>query len=373
MVYFVGKSDKLQSYTNYLEAKSGALADILSQLAFYRGAQVQNMFADYANGNETTQEDVTKTAAAFDSAGLYQQAEWLENDGTLYVLCAWFLRGGNAGHRPDLPAFFNGTSLKNDRIYFTANAVSPHDDPGKLARQAEENAKMQALLYLGGSVRYIDTDYRYTTESGTKTSEKTAFEAGLQVTSRINAQNISFRKEAHHTQKESDLRYHYYGLYSIGANAGTAGTVADYECFSYIAQAVDDGNNVENKKTIHFNGSRFNYDSPGRIPSTVDAGVPEFINNGYKNASEEYLVGVGTARTISREIQNLMAQNRAMVDLARQTSTVIQSTERITSADSKLTISGALKIRDELDGGGLGWHLWELSKEDAARASGGKP
>jgi hypothetical protein len=367
MVYFVGKSDKLRSNTNYLEAKSGALADILSQLALYRGAQIQSVHISYEkNGNE---ENVIQIKAAnIDSAGLYQRAEWLGNDGTLYVLCAWSLRGGNAGLRPDLPAFFANTSLKNDRIYFTANAVSQQDDPDELARRAEENAKMQALLYLGGSIDCLFNDYiqeNAETEIG-------SFQAAIRVNSRINMQRISFKKESSRMQKESDLNHHYYGLYSIDANAGTAEKIPVYECFSYFAQTGHNGNSItENKKAIHFNGSRFTYDSPGRIPSVVGPYIPDFAKT--SQSDDKYIRDLGTARSISPEIQNLTAQCRAARGLVSAISVSVTGTVETSQIKSGLTLSGALKIKDELAGDGTSWQLWELSKADAARIGGGKP
>jgi hypothetical protein len=367
MVYFVGKSDTLQGNTNYLEAKSGALADILSQLALYKGAQIKSVSTYYEkNGNR---ESVTQIKAAnIDSAGLYQRAEWLGNDGTLYVLCAYSPRGGNAGLRPDLPAFFANTSLKNDRIYFTANAVSRQDDPDELARRAEENAKMQALLYLDGSVDCLFGNYNQ--ENAETVSG--AFQAAIKVNSRINTQRISFKKESSRIQKESDLNHHYYGLYSIDSNAGTAEKIPAYECFSYAAQTVDDGNSVtENKKAIHFNGSRFTYDSPGRIPSALNADIPDFVTK--SQSDDTYIREIGAARSISPEIQNLAAQCRAMAGLAFGISSSVRGTAAETTQTSELSLSGALKIKDERAGDGTSFQLWELSKADAARASGGKP
>jgi hypothetical protein len=68
-----------------------------------------------------------------------------------------------------------------------------------------------------------------------------------------------------------------------------------------------------------------------------------------------------------------MAQNRAVSDLARQITAYLALRGSVTESSSGLTLSGALKIRDELAIDGRGWQLWELSKEDADRATGGKP
>jgi hypothetical protein len=370
-VYFVGKSDKLGGDTSYLEAKSGAVADILSQFAVYKGVQIQSMFTDYTGDkNSNFTENVRKiTAANIDSAGLYQQAEWLGNDGTLYVLytCPIGNGRGNAVPKPDLPEFFNHVALRNDRIYFTAHASSRNNNVEELSGQAEENAKMQALFWLGGNIAYIDTEY--VQESNDDLSE--VFNAAIRFTSRINIQNITFREEANHKQREDDLRYHYYGLYSISGNAGTAGKIQEYECFSYFVEEVANGNI---KKNINFSGNRYVYDKPaGSSPQTVSTGgVPDFIN---ALPPDDCIWSISTANTASVEIKNLMAQGRALQDMARQLSTIrnnmnmdaTNAGETITTMLSDIiTLRSAVKIKDEVTGDNTSWHVWELSKEDAA-------
>jgi len=40
IIYFVGKSERAGNYKNYLEAKAGALMDILTQFSIYKSANV---------------------------------------------------------------------------------------------------------------------------------------------------------------------------------------------------------------------------------------------------------------------------------------------------------------------------------------------
>jgi hypothetical protein len=363
-VYFVGKSDKPENNTSYLEAKSGAVADILSQFAVYKGVRVQSMFTEHTDGKENIYENARKiTAGNIDSAGLYQQAEWLGNDGTLYALYTYPVGNGerNAVPKPDLPEFFSHVALRNDRIYFTAHASSRNNNVEELSGQAEQDAKMQVLFWLGGTIAYTDEEYVMESNDSITTE---AFKAAVRFTSQINTQNIAFREEANYKQREDDLRYHYYGLYSISGNAGTSGRIQEYGYFNYFVEK-DSGGNIE--KNINFNGTMYAYDKPAGISlHNVSAGeTPDFIN---APSPDDCLWGIGIANTASLEIKNFMAQGRALQSLSSQVHSTGQAMSSAHEASAKAlsdnTLHSAVKIKDEVTGDNTSWHLWELSKED---------
>jgi hypothetical protein len=371
VVWFVGKSDWMTEDMSYLEAKSGALADVLTQFMFFNAAEVRNTITgnETKRGNNTKSvtESATHVTGMMGTAGLYQQAEWIGPDGTIYVLYIYPLYSHE--FKPDMPSVFSNISLQKDRIYFIGNAVSPDSNMEALSRQAEQNARMQMLLWLGGSLaneykeyEKYDGDYNFL--------EPSSFEASLRFTSQLNQQALSLRQDHSIAQKETDLSYHYYGLYSISSTV-TPGRSPAYEFFTYYARstATQTANNVS--ISANFNGNRYRREIfPARSSVTNDE-WPEWVDD---FPPEDVLWGIGTAVTKSLVVQNLEAQVHAVVDIARQISTTLKATmtqdddlmleETNSVMETDVDTSNVKKRRDTVTSDGITWHLWEYPKSE---------
>jgi len=379
MTFFVGKSEKMENYENYLEAKAGALADILMQFSIFKGAEVQQMTRDYQVGSEVDQskilsfkEDMATITTANSCIGLFQQAEWMVDDGTLYVLYT-YSSVARTNPIPDFPVFFKNHLMQNNRIYFTAMSVSStHID----SQQAEQNAKMQALLWSGANITSLFRDYSAKSEDDPG-SNSSFFEAGIKCTSTVNFQSLSFQEESRHIHTENGKNY-FYGLYSI-STARRPSNIAEYECFSYYASSGDD----TLTKSININGNLFNRDKPYTVAHTRNTTfrMPQSINNAVINVPRNAIVGVGRDRNSSFEIQNLRASVLAIAEISikmnawvqemirdytvgsdTNAETTLSFIEPMTVALSKSNLIGAFKTHDVLSEDNSSWHVWQLGK-----------
>jgi hypothetical protein len=123
-------------------------------------------------------------------------------------------------------------------------------------------------------------------------------------------------------------------------------------------------------------------------PAPVLGGVPQFVNDAYRNASEDVLIGIGTYK-IGSDMSKMstgltFAQTRARADISRQLTTIIKDMitdytatneldpdaslsfqENITQALSKADLKGAKIVTSNTDNGLL-WVVMEYSKSAAA-------
>jgi hypothetical protein len=128
--------------------------------------------------------------------------------------------------------------------------------------------------------------------------------------------------------------------------------------------------------------------APAQSSAPSLGGVPQFVNDAYKNASEDVLVGVGTYK-IGNDASKMSAgktyaETRARADLSRQLQTIIKNMiidyqanseldpkaalsfqEEITQALSRADLKGAKIIEMQTDSGIL-WLVMEYSKSAAA-------
>jgi hypothetical protein len=156
-------------------------------------------------------------------------------------------------------------------------------------------------------------------------------------------------------------------------------TIPVYDCFAY---SITYNNNEEIEsfeKHIYFLGNRFSQTRPYAIlPETRHSGIPEEIRNILRFAPEDVLLGLGVEKNSSRELKNKRAAVRAVAELARQTSAMVQNIlrdytegeegleinleENISSATSSFTFSGLLKVLDIVSEDNNHWHAWQLPK-----------
>ena len=396
MVYFVGKSERAENYENYLEAKAGALMDVLMQFSIYKGAKIEQLIKDQIeqlikeqddeSTNLSSLESVIRLSANNNSAGLYQQAEWMAKDGILYVLYSFSSVSGNKTNpRQDLTSF-RDFQLVKDRIYFTAMAVANNAE--ELPALAEQSAKMDVLIWLGADISGSFNDYVKEEGKVQKTDIDSSFEAALKCTSQINLESLSFNKEQH-SQIEKDKKYHYYGLYSI--SAAKFKNAKEYECFSYYTKSKYGTKLSESfEKQVNFNGSRFTRNKPYAMNKPyIDGTVPQAVKDAVKDTyrgDEHLLVGVGDDKNTSAEIQNMRAAISAIAEIGRQTSAIVKSMSEnyapqsgieekgkessikleksisITQMFSNVSISKAVKIHDELNKDAALWQVWSAPK-----------
>jgi hypothetical protein len=134
-----------------------------------------------------------------------------------------------------------------------------------------------------------------------------------------------------------------------------------------------------------------NGDDPAPYQYTPPAlgNVPQFVNDAYRNASEDVLIGVGTYR-IGDDMSKMntgmtFAQTRARADIARQMQTIIRDMVTDYAATSELDPAATLSFqenitqaltRSDLRGArivtsntlnGLLWVVMEYSKSAAAQ------
>jgi hypothetical protein len=126
--------------------------------------------------------------------------------------------------------------------------------------------------------------------------------------------------------------------------------------------------------------------APARVP--VLGNVPQFVNDAYRNASEDVLIGIGTYK-IGNDMSKMstgmtFAQTRARADISRQLTSIMKDMitdyvatseldadaslsfqENITQALSKADLKGAKIVTSNTDNGLL-WVVMEYSKSAAA-------
>jgi hypothetical protein len=118
----------------------------------------------------------------------------------------------------------------------------------------------------------------------------------------------------------------------------------------------------------------------------VPNSFPEFVKKAVRNAPEDVLVGIGTARLASLSQSRTVAATRARAEISRQLETMVQDMvrdyqassevdpgsavsfqENITVALSKTTLTGAAIVDEDGDENGNWWTVVMLSKTDVAR------
>ena len=118
----------------------------------------------------------------------------------------------------------------------------------------------------------------------------------------------------------------------------------------------------------------------------VPNSLPDFVKKAVKNAPEDVLVGIGTAKLASLSQSRTVAGTRARAEISRQLNTMIQDMvrdyqassevdpksaisfqENITVALSQTTLSGAAVVDEDGDTNGNWWTVVMLSKSDVAR------
>jgi len=361
-IYFVGKSERAGNYKNYLEAKAGALMDILTQFSIYKGANVNYYLQNYGPVDISSVSVISKIVSSFSSTGLYQQSEWMADDGCLHVLYAYSL-DGIKNPMPDYFENLNNFQIENKRIYFTAMSVSPYNT-GELPVQAEQNAKMQALLWLGVDIKeqlsmHLEENFVF-------------YEGLLQGKSKTNLESLSFREEARYIQKEQDNKYHFYGLYSI--NDTIPESLAEYECLTYALIYNNDNSRESFNKDISFIGYRFLQDKPfPALKNTKITGKHPLNGPFYEN----YFIGILEAENTSVELGNIMTTMHTCHDLAGYINTVISSMIREEKGNDGIiyyetfyksqissTISNYKKNHEVVSEDGTLWQTWEISRDE---------
>ncbi|MDR3302583.1 MAG: hypothetical protein LBT01_08695 [Spirochaetaceae bacterium] len=114
--------------------------------------------------------------------------------------------------------------------------------------------------------------------------------------------------------------------------------------------------------------------------------VPQFVRDAVKNASEDMLVGIGTARLATLSQSRTMSAARGRAEIARQLDTLIKDmirdyqasseldsksalafAETITVSLSQSRLQGASVVNEDMDKSGNYWTVVQMSKEDAAK------
>ena len=369
LVYFVGKSDRAANYENFLEAKAGAIIDVLFQFSMYKGADVNTMIEEYtaeaeADAREVSfQQETARILSLNECTGLYQQAEWMDGDGILYLLCS-YAPGGRSNPLPDLSDAYEKISFNNDRTYFAAMAVSSQDN-AELAIMAEQSAKMQSLLWLGANISVEIGDYTAATDNNEIGVEH--FSGDFTVRSRINyTPALSFREESRRTLKGQDNKFYFYGIYSI-SNAMIE-RITEYDFFSYSVKYSNSSQEGEAfQKLINFNGKLFSRDKPYtsmQVTAEVLHEIPESVLDFRRNAPENCILGIGIDKNASREMQMLRAGARAVSQLTQAINSTVyfQPEENISTMLSPVSIAQVYKVINVLAENNSTWQVWWVTK-----------
>ncbi|GHV89588.1 hypothetical protein AGMMS50268_00910 [Spirochaetia bacterium] len=181
VVYFVGKSAQGGS-ENYLEAKGSAIADVLTQFTLYKEVKIRSMVSGYElEGGETPErissyERVsTILGGNINTGGLYQCEEYADPQGTVFV---------RFGYHKNSPVFERFAEVpkeiseywepSKDKVYFLIIVWSTNRNAQELRALAKEDAALQASLWLGSSLSFMQEQYSKTEE---KNGEKTDMES----------------------------------------------------------------------------------------------------------------------------------------------------------------------------------------------------
>ena len=121
--------------------------------------------------------------------------------------------------------------------------------------------------------------------------------------------------------------------------------------------------------------------APANDGRKVDSRIPQFVRDAVKNAPEDALIGIGTARMASLNQSRTISSTRARAELSRQMDTIIQDMvrdytssseidhsaaisfqENITVALSKARLQGASIVNEDIDEAGNYWTIVMLNK-----------
>jgi len=123
-------------------------------------------------------------------------------------------------------------------------------------------------------------------------------------------------------------------------------------------------------------------DDSGRA---VSGGVPQFVRDAVRNAPEDALIGVGTARSATLSASRTNASTRARAEISRSLnsmisdmivdytagsevdhSAVLSFQENITTALSRSTLVGSVVVDEDQDKDGNYWVVIMIGKNSAA-------
>jgi hypothetical protein len=115
-------------------------------------------------------------------------------------------------------------------------------------------------------------------------------------------------------------------------------------------------------------------------------GIPQFVKDAVKNAPENALVGIGTAKLASISQSRTMSATRGRAEISRQLDTLIKDMvrdyqassevdpksaiafqENITVALSQSRLQGASVVEEDMDDAGNYWTVVMLSKAEVAK------
>ncbi|MDR1837294.1 MAG: hypothetical protein LBQ89_06505 [Treponema sp.] len=118
----------------------------------------------------------------------------------------------------------------------------------------------------------------------------------------------------------------------------------------------------------------------------VDGRVPQFVRDAVRNAPEDALVGIGTARSATLNQSRTISATRARAELSRQMDTIIRDMvrdytagsevdhsatlsfqENITVALSRSRLQGASVVDEDIDEAGNYWTVVMLGKSRAVQ------
>jgi predicted small lipoprotein YifL len=80
----------------------------------------------------------------------------------------------------------------------------------------------------------------------------------------------------------------------------------------------------------------------------VASSVPDFVKAAIKNAPEDALMGIGTAKAASLSLARTTATTRARAEISRQMNTMIQDMVRDYSAGSEVDPSAAISFQENI-------------------------
>jgi hypothetical protein len=125
--------------------------------------------------------------------------------------------------------------------------------------------------------------------------------------------------------------------------------------------------------------------APAGNERNVPAGFPDFVKKAVRNAPEDALVGIGTAKLASLSQSRTVAGTRARAEISRQLNTIVQDMvrdyqassevdpgsaisfqENMTVALSKSTLTGSKVVDEDVDSNGNVWAVVYLEKSNVA-------
>jgi len=129
--------------------------------------------------------------------------------------------------------------------------------------------------------------------------------------------------------------------------------------------------------------------SAGKTPQAnerkIPASFPDFAKKAIKNAPDDVLIGIGTAKLASLSQSRTVAATRARAEISRQMNTIVQDMvrdfqasseididsalafqENITVALSKSTLIGSAVVEEDRDSEGNWWTIVMMGKTDVA-------